>query len=439
MTFLPGLSRSISRILSRVWRAGLRAVVMGAQFFEAGGGVADQDPGNLADDAGDRDDGFLLAALAADAAVQGAQPGIGARGGHRGLSEPAADVPVALAGAAGPCGFPGLHGARGQAGPGSGVPGDGEYRRVGAELGDDDLGVALADPGNLIQPLRQRQQRTAVLVRVHPDDKWGKRPTGGDPLSFAAEIDFPGLGKVCRELTEANDRDDYKDRFGWLDSIRPIYDPQLLKSIEEDLVLQLLVGDFINLDLAPPEIVDWSRVTGFQYHFDYRQNFIRPELQLSIYLSNLRYHENEDDYVNVEYFRRKSIRALDADGTEIYRWSVWRCLTGEFEVNAATYVIDEGAIFEVSSDYLSVLNEDLSRMPLQEDLAWPIATESMNEDSFNRKSAAALAPALLMDKKLVNSRMQTTPIEVCDVLTANRQLIHAKLKFGSRDLSHLFS
>src|SRR5207247_9267277 len=30
-------------------------------------------------------------------------------------------------------------------------------------------------------------------------------------------------------------------------------------------------------------------------------------------------------------------------------------------------------------------------------------------------------------------------IEVCDVLTAGHQLIHAKLKLGSRDLSHLFS
>ena len=271
------------------------------------------------------------------------------------------------------------------------------------------------------------------------DHRWGKRITGADPLSFAAETDFAGLGKLCRELVEAYDRDDYKDRFGWLDSIQPVLDPQQLERIEEDLMLQLLVGDVVNVDLAPPEIVDWSRVIGFQYHYDFRQKFTRPELQLSAYLKGLKYHENEDDYIDVEYFRRKSVRALDADGTQIHRWSVWRCLTGEFEINGTTYVIDEGAIFEVSSDYLTSLNENLSKVPLQEDLAWPIASASMNEDSFNKDAVTALAPALLMDKKLVNSRMQTTPVEVCDVLTADRQLIHAKLKFGSRDLSHLFS
>lgn len=271
------------------------------------------------------------------------------------------------------------------------------------------------------------------------DRRWGKRITGTDPLSFASETDFAGLGKLCRKLAEAHDRDDYKDRFGWLDSIQPILDPQQLQEIEEDLVLQLLVGDAANVDLAPPEIIDWSRVASFQYHYDVRQRVTRPELRLSFYLRGLKYHESEDDYVDVEYFRRRSIRALDADGSQAYRWSVWQCLTGEFIVRDATYIIDDGAIFEVSSDYLTNLNDSLSKIPLQEDLAWPLAGVSMNEDSFNKDTATALAPALLMDKKLVNSRTQTTPVEVCDVLTANRQLVHAKLKFGSRDLSHLFS
>ena len=271
------------------------------------------------------------------------------------------------------------------------------------------------------------------------DHSWGKRITGGDPLNFTAAIKFTGLGSLCRELVKAYERDDYKDRFGWIDWIQPVLDPLRLKRIEEDLILQLLVGDNVNVDLAPPEIVDWPRVTGFQYHYEFRQTFSRPELEISAYLRGLRYFERESDYVDVEYYRRKSIRALDSDENEIYRWSVWRCLTGEFEVDSATYVIDEGSIFEVSSDYLAGLDGDLAKVDMQDDLDWPSATANMDEDSFNRGTASALAPAVLMDKKLVNSRMQTTPVEVCDVLTVNRQLIHAKLKFGSRDLSHLFS
>src|SRR6266567_7378666 len=153
------------------------AVVIRAEFFVAGAGVADEDPGDLADDPGDRDDGLLLAALAGDAAVQRAQPGIGAGRGHRGLAERAAQVPVALAGAAGPGGFPGLPGARGQPGPGGGVPGGGELRGVGAELGDDDPGVALPDPGDLIQPPGQPRDGRA-LIRAAGDMAAAGQPAG---------------------------------------------------------------------------------------------------------------------------------------------------------------------------------------------------------------------------------------------------------------------
>lgn len=271
------------------------------------------------------------------------------------------------------------------------------------------------------------------------DDKWGRRITGTDALNFATDSDFAGLGKLCRDLTDAHDREDYKDRFGWLDSIRPINDPELLSQIQDHLVGRMIASELDDLDLAPPEIIDWSRVTGFQYHYDMRKKFTRPEIQLTVYLHNLPYFEDDADSIDIEYFRRKSIRAVDADDREVHRWSVWRCLCGEFQFEDVTYVIDEGEIFEVSSDYLKNLNEVLTKIASRDALAWPAATPTTSEDAFNGAVANALAPAVVMDKKLVKGRMQTTEVEVCDVLTADRQLIHAKRHLGSRDLSHLFS
>src|SRR5258707_1068895 len=176
------------------------AVVVRSQFLVPGGGVADEDPGDLADDAGDRDDGFLLAALAGDAAVQRAQPGIGPGGGHRGLAERAAQVPVALAGAAGLRGLAGLPGARGQAGPSGGGPGGGGYRRVGAELGDDDPGVALADAGDLIQPPGQAQQGGPLAGAA------GGVPAAGQPAGGAARRGAGDLRQLLPDrLIQAGD------------------------------------------------------------------------------------------------------------------------------------------------------------------------------------------------------------------------------------------
>ena len=75
MTFMPGLRRSsLADLVPGLADGAARAVVIGAEVGEAGGGVADEDPGDLADDPGDRDDGFLLAALAGDPPVH-ARPG----------------------------------------------------------------------------------------------------------------------------------------------------------------------------------------------------------------------------------------------------------------------------------------------------------------------------------------------------------------------------
>jgi uncharacterized protein (TIGR04141 family) len=156
-------------------------------------------------------------------------------------------------------------------------------------------------------------------------------------------------------------------------------------------------------------------------------------------LSGIRNTEDDLAELDVDYLRRKYIKALDADNREVHRWSVWRCLTGEFIFEGATYILDEGEIFAVSTDFLTTLDNFIATVPVLDSLSWPPATRSTQEGDFNRQAAASLGNALLMDRENVTARTQTTPVEVCDVLTAGGQLIHVKRHLGSRDLSHLFS
>lgn len=274
------------------------------------------------------------------------------------------------------------------------------------------------------------------------DRAWGRRLTGGDALHFDSDAAFDELGKLCRSLQDAHDRDDYTDKFGWIDRIRPISDPVLLQDVEQHIAARLAQGDITDLDLAPPEIVDWSAVTGFRYHFEARKTFWHPELRIQDYLQGLastgQWPEAPDE-LDAPFLRRRHVWAVDGDNRTVYKWPVWRCLTGEFEFNGTTYLIDEGDIFSVSPDYLSELNESIAAVPLRTDIPWPSATPSMGEDEFNKKATAEIDAALLMDKKLVSATSQTTPIELCDILTAAGDLIHVKRHFGSSDLSHLFS
>ncbi|MDC5229386.1 TIGR04141 family sporadically distributed protein, partial [Acinetobacter baumannii] len=61
------------------------------------------------------------------------------------------------------------------------------------------------------------------------------------------------------------------------------------------------------------------------------------------------------------------------------------------------------------------------------------------ESAYNERVASSLSYHLL-DKKLVKCSKTTSPIELCDLLTNDKQLIHVKhRKGGSAGLSHLFA
>src|SRR5258708_26687772 len=108
----------------------LGVVVAGAEVGEAGGAVADEDAGDLADGPGDRDDAFLLAAASGYAPVLLAEAGVGPGRGPDALAERAAQGRGALAGAAGPGAVARLEGARGPAGPPGRAPRVGDTHRA---------------------------------------------------------------------------------------------------------------------------------------------------------------------------------------------------------------------------------------------------------------------------------------------------------------------
>ena len=61
------------------------------------------------------------------------------------------------------------------------------------------------------------------------------------------------------------------------------------------------------------------------------------------------------------------------------------------------------------------------------------------EGEYNEDAANHSNEHLLLDKKSVRIPSKTSPIEICDVLTADKKMIHVKRKLSSSSLSHLFS
>ena len=291
---------------------------------------------------------------------------------------------------------------------------------------------------------RLRDVISAATGRPADIVTWGARISGGDAFRFTTDLAFGELGELCHKLDAAYARTDYLERFPWLENFRPVSDPELLQKLEAE-VLAGLRSQVTSLELAPPEVIDWDRVAGFRFHFERQPGrarsgpVIRPELRLVDYLRGLEWR-GKLERVDAAYLRRHCLFAVDEDGDTVYRWPVWRCLGGEFELDGDTYALDDGEFFVIEREFLRQLDQQLGALLRKASLPLPPARRGTKEHDYTAQAVAAARHAfVLLDKRTVTIRHHTTPVEICDIFTRDRQLVHVKRYLASRELSHLFA
>jgi uncharacterized protein (TIGR04141 family) len=276
------------------------------------------------------------------------------------------------------------------------------------------------------------------VTGVPQDEKvWGGRVTGADPLIFSFTTTMSSIDEVCRLILDANESVDYQVRFKFIDEARMVTDPVLRAVLEEEVLGALRGGELSDLGLAPPDLIDWERVSRFQYHSETRTKQFRHELRLEDYIGSLK--ADQVAVLDRDKLRSYRIRAVDSDGHVVPPdWSVWACLYGEVNYNSKTYLLEGGDFYEVSKDFLDALEGALSAIAVC-DKSLPAWTLGSTEEDYNRAAADSSSAYLLLDRKTVKVTRQTTAIEMCDVLTSDACWIHVKKRSdGSRGLGHLF-
>ena len=275
-------------------------------------------------------------------------------------------------------------------------------------------------------------------------DQWGSRISGSDSLAINARCELVGLPALCRELERVYESLDYQDHFAWIDSVRAVTDPSLAADLAEAVVNLLRDQATENISLSPPEIVDWERVCHFKLPRSGGRGrggsaVLHVDLRLADYLRGLKSSKLLGE-LSIERLKSDRVIAIDANHQIIHSWAVWRCLHGEIRLGDDTYVLDGGTFFKVDDDYISELNSMIDGIPVA-DVGLPASTVVEHEGDYNVRAASTSDSLVLLDKASVVLRGEgrTTPIEICDLLSKDRQLIHVKRHLGSSDLSHLFA
>lgn len=264
------------------------------------------------------------------------------------------------------------------------------------------------------------------------DIEIGSRASGADALSLLSRAQPDQLPELCMKLYAAYQSDHYKERFGWIDQLRRVRDADTIERLDEHLVQRLRDRQLTDLHLAPPEPLQWDRVEGFRYSRS-PKDLCEPDPRITSYLTFLRAGTD----INLESLKRDRVYAINSENQEtLESWSIYKSLVFEAKEGSVLHALVAGQWYEVQADFAELVLNFARNLP---ELALPLPGAKLNvrEEEYN-KLAAEVLDSVNMDRKLIRGP-HGDPVELCDVLTANRTLLHVKKRGASSTLSHLFS
>ncbi len=265
-----------------------------------------------------------------------------------------------------------------------------------------------------------------------------KSISGGDAIySFGLEMLVEDIPQIASELIAYYQLDLYKNSFSWVDNIRRIKDGDTIAHLDE-LLLNAVKGKDPGLIITLPEVIEWDKVLGFS--FTRSKKDLTPTIDAEQYLNNI-----DVNSVSIESIRRDRLFVIDVHDNE-FGHSVYSCLYLELDSGDTKKVIFGGNWYEIDKSFMNGIDSTLALVALS-DLDFS-GVHVWEEDGKNKietegdynERAAATKGFFLLDKRLVKCTKTTSPIELCDLLTRDKQLIHVKhRKGGSAGLSHLFA
>jgi uncharacterized protein (TIGR04141 family) len=284
-----------------------------------------------------------------------------------------------------------------------------------------------------------------VLRAVTGSPKAGvnlKNISGGDSVfSFGLELNIDEISDLISKLSEYYNNDSYKGEFSWVDNIRKVKESSEISNLDDQLVIALK-SKSPDLCVTIPELADWDSIWGFS--FTRSKNIINPTIDINDYYANL-----DVVAVSVDSIKRDRLFVYDVHENETEH-QIYKSIYFEHKIGNKVYVLFAGAWYEIAIDFMSRINSTLSQIPTSnlsfpEVYTWSEVVNGKTKDKIETEGdynerAANTHSYHLLDKKLIKSNRTTTSIELCDLMTANKQYIHVKhRKGGSAGLSHLFA
>lgn len=259
-------------------------------------------------------------------------------------------------------------------------------------------------------------------------EQFGKTITGRDSFSFLFKYQINDLKHILELILSKYEATDYLVNFDFFDRMRIVKDIEVKNELDDRLIAQINSREFQNINLTPPEIIEWGRISKFKY-----SNSAEPTSNLSI--GELIETSRITEY-STRNIKTKKILAIDSDGQVFDSWSLYNCIVTELELNDKTYTLTSGIWFEIDNDFVEFVNSYINEIP-NSNRTLPVCPSDYTEGQYNDFVGNNNYDIITMDRKF--STIDNNRIEFCDLLTQEREIIHVKPWKSSSTLSHLFS
>ena len=286
---------------------------------------------------------------------------------------------------------------------------------------------------------------------IEPDLDWlrsvkgeaeGEGITGKVQGSDSVRVNWDGgiesLGACCEQLLELYQSDRYRDRFAFVDHLRPLSsaDP-LVAELEKALLRVLRDRDREWLSVAHPDVPS-PDVETYKIWCGYTKHEDIDELDLDAVFAFL--DEYQARHGEAPDLHKTWVIALDGQGeARTRKTAVWTYLVAHVEHASHMYVLSLAQWFQTDRDYIDHLRREVTAIDdVTDELGLPPWPKGTTEAEYNSDLASG-RDWLLLDRQMFTFGDGTRKIECADLLTPDPRFLHVKSMTSSATLSHLFA
>lgn len=255
--------------------------------------------------------------------------------------------------------------------------------------------------------------------------------TGGEAFSCTVDFNIKNVETLLTEVYARYVSEVYKEAFSWVDYIRKVKNPTLIRSLDEQII-QLVNSESPEVWMAVPEVLTWEEIAGFKYNgadlFD--------DISIRDVVDSLR-----SPLIDIDQLKKKKIQVISAETESVKKsWSAYKCLYGELTYDGYQYCLNNGKWFCVNQDFVEQVNNEYNNMQIC-DISFPARTKEHKSENEYSQAFVSANPNhyILMDAKTISYGGGRSKFELCDILSDKHVYIHIKPYTGSSTLSHLFN